>query len=175
MVIRVSRKKPKKTEYTKNAFEKDIVSRIKREFLKEYQELDEKFDIDRGKMLRAVIEPLLDTLSLDFDRKKIRRAMEMPAIIIYRKAQPNPRPVCFIYAEFHFKQALITNAENASKLLKSLFPKALAAYVALDKEPEKIKKSKLKYLDELIHGPNFEECWSKLREFLATNVFGIRQ
>ncbi len=174
-MIRVAKKKSKKTEYTKNDFEKDIMSRIKREFLKEYQELDERFDIDRGKMLRAVIEPLLDTLSLDFDRRKIKRAMEMPAIIIYRKTQPNPQPVCFVYAEFHFKQALITNADNATKLLKSLFPKAVAVYAALDKEPEKIKKSKFKHLDELIYGSDFEECWTKLRSFLAESVFGISQ
>ncbi|MEM2833185.1 MAG: hypothetical protein QXE21_01775 [Candidatus Korarchaeota archaeon] len=173
-VIKVSKKKSKHVEYTKNDFEKDLVQLIKRDFLKKYQELDERFDVDRGKLLKAAIEPLLDTLDLELNRGEIRRASEMPAIILYRKAQPNPKPVCFIYAEFHFKQALIMNAENASRVLKNLFPGALAVFVALDKEPEKIKESKLKSLDKLISGSNLEECWTQLYEFLASNVFGLQ-
>lgn len=166
-------KKPKKTEYTKNDFEKDIMARIKQDFLKQYQELDEKYDVDRGKMLKAVIEPLLDTLSLDFDRKSLKKAIEAPAIIIYRKMQPNPRPIAFIFAEFHFKQALINNADKAMKILKKLFPNSLGIYVALDKNPEKVKK-KPKELDMMIYGSSFDDCWSKLYEYLGKEVFGIQ-
>lgn len=174
-MINVSGKKSKHIEYTKNDFEKDLVQLVKRDFLKKYQELDERFDIDRGKLLKAAIEPLLDTLGLELDRGDIKRAAETPAIVIYRKAQPHPRPVCFIYAEFHFKQALIMNAENASKILKNLFPGTLAVFVALDKEPEKIKESKLRNLDKLVSGSSLEECWSQLYDFLAEQVFGLQR
>ncbi len=161
----------RKVEYTKNDFEKDLVSRIKSDFLKKFQVLDERYTVDRGRLLKAAIEPILDTLSLDFDRRELRRAIAMPAVIIYRKMQPHPRPVCFIFAEFHFKKALLTNANNASCLLKKLFPGAYAAYVALDRNPEGIRKKEFKNLDILVCGSGFEECWIKLHEFLSQNVF----
>lgn len=168
-------KKSKKVEYTKNDFEKDIFARIKADFLKKVQMLDERYAVDRGRMLKAIIEPLLDTLSLDFNKKELKQAINMPAIIIYRKMQPHPRPVCFIFAEFHFKQALITNANNASKILKKLFPGALSIFVALDKNPEKLKKKEFKNMDILIHGIEFERCWIKMYEFLSENVFVMKE
>jgi len=166
-------KKKRKFEYTKNDFEKDIMSRIKTDFLKKFQRLDEEFLVDRGKQLKAAIEPLLDTLSLDFDRRELRKAMTAPAVIIYRKTQPHPQPVCFIFVEFHFKRALLTMADNSSRILKKLFPSALAVYVALDKNPEKIRKKEFRNLDTATHSVDFEDCWLKLHEFLAENVFSI--
>ncbi|MEX0567827.1 MAG: hypothetical protein Q6363_001540 [Candidatus Njordarchaeota archaeon] len=168
-------KKSKKPEYTKNDFEKDIVSRIKLDFLKKIQILDERYAVDRGKILKAMIESLLDTLSLDFNKKELKHAMNTPAIIIYRKTQPHPHPICFIFAEFHFKRALITNANNASKILKKLFLGALSIFVALDKNPENIKKKEFKDIDLLVHGSEFEQCWVKIYEFLSENVFVIKE
>ena len=167
------KKKQKKIEYTKNDFEKDIVGRIKSDFLKKIQILDERFLVDRGKQLKAAVEPLLDTLSLDFDRRELKRAIGVPAVVVYRKGQPHPRPVCFIFAEFHFKRALITAADKAAMILKKLFPQSIAVYVALDKEPEKIKKKEFKNIDFMAYSSNFEDCWVKLHEFLAENIFSI--
>jgi len=164
-------KRAKRPKYTKNDFEKDILARIKSDFLKKFQKLDELYLVDRGKQLKAAVEPLIETLSLDFNKKDLRRAIGAPAIIIYRKMQPHPHPVCFIFAEFHFKRAIITNAENASKILKKMFPNSCSVYIALDRNPEKLKRKEFKNLDLLVCSVSFEECWIELYNFLSENIF----
>ena len=157
--------KKKIRESIRKDLEKEIMYGFKEEFLQQYLDLNAKFKVDRGKLLRAWIEGgMLDTT--DIRRPLLKKALERVGVVIYQRASPREKPYVIFFVDIIAKKSAAFDANESAGIFKKLFPGVKAVFVAMDKEPEKLKKSQFKHLDDIIVGTTLEEIWEKTYKFL---------
>ncbi|MGQ4891074.1 MAG: hypothetical protein ACP6IP_01160 [Candidatus Njordarchaeia archaeon] len=154
----------KARESIRRDLEKYLMYSFKDEYLKKSQELNAKYLVDRGKILRSIFETEYHG-ALDISEKEIKRLIERIGVVIYKRASPKEIPYVIIFTDLSGKITAINDAEKGSKILKTLFPGSVTVFAAVDPAPEKIKK-KFKYLDHIVIGQNLEETWEKFDEIL---------
>jgi len=157
--------KKKVRESIRKDLEKELMYGFKEEFLQRSQELNARYKVDRGKLIRSWIESGLLDLT-DVKRNLLRKIIERIGVVIYERASPREKPFIVFFVDAVAKIAAIHDANEAAEIIKKLFPHTKAVFVAMDKEPEPIKKSKFKHLDEIIIGASIEEIWDKAYELL---------
>lgn len=144
--------------------EKYIMYSFKEEYMQKSQEINAKYTVDRGKILRSILETEYHG-ALDISDKELKRLIEKVGVVIYKRASPREIPYIIVFTDVNAKRANIDDAEWASGVLKSVFPGAVTVFATVDKEPEKIKK-KYKKLDHIVVGSELEEMWEKFDEIL---------
>jgi len=157
--------KKKIRESVRKDLEKEIMYGFKEEFLQQDLKLASQYKVDRGKLLRSWVEGgLLDITNIR--RNLLRKAIEKVGVVIYRRASPREKPHIIFFVDIIAKRSAANDANEAATIFKSLFPGVKAVFVAMDKEPEPLKKSQFKHLDEIITGTSLEEVWDKVYEYL---------
>lgn len=158
-------KKKKVRDSLRRDIEKEFMYGFKEEYLQKSQELTARYKVDRGKVLRSIIENEYMG-ALEIDEKKTKRLLEKVGVVIYKRASPREIPYVIVFTDVVGKRSAIDDAEEGSKLFKRLFPGAITIFAAIDPEPEEVKKKRYKSLDYVIIGKNLEEAWDKFDEIL---------
>ncbi len=158
-----SKKRPK--ESLRNDLEKEIMYGFKEEFLQQDVKLAGLYKVDRGKLITSWIEGgFLDTS--DIKRPLLKRALSRIGVVIYRRASPREKPYIIFLVDTAAKRAAADSANEAAGIFKHLFPGTKTVFVAIDKEPEKLKPSRFKFLDKIIIGRDLEEAWNGVYDYL---------
>lgn len=162
------KKKPK--ESLRNDLEKEIMYGFKEEFLQRDVKLSGIYKVDRGKLITSWIEGgFLDTS--DIKRPLLKRALSKIGVVIYRRASPREKPYIIFLVDTVAKRAAADSANEAAQIFKHLFPNTKIVFIAIDKEPDKLKPSRFKYLDEIIIGKDLEEAWNKVYDYLKVMLY----
>ncbi len=158
-------KKKKVRESVRKDLEKEIMYGFKEEFLQQNLDLAAKYKVDRGKLIRSWIESgFLHTT--DIRKDLLRKALDRIGVVIYERSSPRDKPYVIFFVDIIAKRSAANDANEAAEIFKKLFPTTKAVFVAMDKEPEELKKSRFRHLDEIIVGKTLEEVWDKVYEFL---------
>ncbi len=158
-------KKKKVRESIRKDLEKEIMYGFKEEFLQQDLNLAARFKVDRGKLIKSWIESgLLDITSVK--RQDLKKVVERIGVVIYERSSPRDKPYVIFFTDVIGKRSAIDDANESASILKKLFPGIKAVFVAIDKEPEPIRRSRFKHLDEIIVDTTLEAVWDKTYEFL---------
>lgn len=158
-----SRKKPK--ESLRNDLEKEIMYGFKEEFLQQDIKLAGIYKVDRGKLITSWIESgFLDTSGIK--KPLIKRALSRVGVVIYKRSSPRDKPYIIFLVDTIAKRAAADSANEAAKVFKQLFPGTNIVFAAIDKEPDKLKSSRFKFLDAILIGKDLEEAWNKVYSYL---------
>lgn len=157
-------KQKKARESIRRDVEKYIMYSFKEEYMQRSQEINAKYTVDRGKILRSILETEYHG-ALGISEKELKKLIEKVGVVIYKRASPREIPYIIVFTDVTARRAAIDDAEEASGVLKTLFPGSITVFATVDKEPEKIKK-KYKKLDHIVVGSTLEEMWEKFDEIL---------
>ncbi len=164
----------KARESLRRDLEKYIVYSFKDEYLKQSQELNAKYLIDRGKILKSIFETEYHG-ALDISDRELKRLIERVGVVIYKRTSPKETPYVIIFSGLSGKKTAIDDAEEDSKVLKTVFPGSITVFAAVDPNPEKINKKRYKRLDHIIIGSTLEDMWEKLNSEVLMELFPLER
>ena len=137
-----------------------IMYSIKDEFFEPYVEIKSKFKIDRGRVFRSEIEIALPSQDL----RLMRKALDRMSNVLYFRGDP----VLIIFAHTEAPKSLIKNIDRLAGAIKEIKSNIKCIFIATDDKKPNVK---VKNLDSIFIGKNFDEIWPELKKWLEENYF----